>query len=390
MAIEIDIKVQRKEFLLQMEMKSTERRIGILGASGCGKSMTLKSISGIEQPFDGKIVIEENIFFDSKAKINLTPQQRKIGYLFQNYALFPTMTVEDNIVIGVKEKSKKEKKQIVEQLLQQFHLEGLQKRYPDELSGGQQQRVALARIMAYEPQLILLDEPFSALDSFLKESMKQEMKEFLNDYKGNMILVSHSRDEIYEFCDWLIVMEKGRVIESGKTKKIFEKPRHVTTAKLTGCKNISAIEKIDEHTCYAIDWKIRLTVKDVIDEQDKYIGFRAHDMERIFEEDRNNLSLQEENIFASRIKNYSDAPFEITYVLEEMEEFSQKEFLRKDFLKKESHMLSLNDKTTIEDTNHGVLWYKVGKRKLEIAESIHDRMYFKIPSEKIFLMKDVT
>lgn len=375
--IEINIKVKRKEFLLQMEMNSKERRIGILGASGCGKSMTLKSISGIEQPFDGKIRIEENTFFDSKKKINLTPQQRKIGYLFQNYALFPTMSVEENILIGVKEKSKKEKQQIVAKLLEQFHLEGLQKRYPDELSGGQQQRVALARLMAYEPQLILLDEPFSALDSFLKESMKQEMKEFLNNYKGNMILVSHSRDEIYEFCDWIIVMDKGQVIECGWTKDIFEKPKHVTTAKLTGCKNISKMKRIDSHTCYAMDWGITIKVEDEIDQKAGYIGFRAHDMKQVKEEEVDGLLLSQcQNIYAGNIKNYAEAPFEITYVLSEIEQLSNPKF--DGFI----------EKSTKENVGMGELWYKVGKSNLNIKHDMGSKMYFTIPENKVFVMEE--
>ena len=161
----IEVKIQRKlnTFELNIDFKSDSKRIGILGASGCGKSMTLKSIAGIEPPESGLIKIEGKTVYDSENKVNLKPQKRNIGYLFQNYALFPTMTVEKNIAAGLKGK-KHENAKRVREMIEKFQLTGLEKRFPAELSGGQQQRVALARIMAYKPDVILLDEPFSALD----------------------------------------------------------------------------------------------------------------------------------------------------------------------------------------------------------------------------------
>ena len=169
MAIEVKIQRKRNTFELNIDFKSDSKRIGILGASGCGKSMTLKSIAGIEPPESGLIKIEGKTVYDSENKVNLKPQKRNIGYLFQNYALFPTMTVEKNIAAGLKGK-KQENAKRVREMIEKFQLTGLEKRFPAELSGGQQQRVALARIMAYKPDVILLDEPFSALDMYLKDS----------------------------------------------------------------------------------------------------------------------------------------------------------------------------------------------------------------------------
>ena len=166
--LEVNIQKKLKEFDLNVDFELKKGCLGILGPSGCGKSMTLKSIAGIENPDNGVVNLitdKENIYFDSDKKINLKPQKRNVGYLFQNYALFPNMTVEENVAIGL---SKNYDEKIVSEMIKRFRLEGLEKRYPRQLSGGQQQRVALARILAYGPDVLLLDEPFSAMDTFLK------------------------------------------------------------------------------------------------------------------------------------------------------------------------------------------------------------------------------
>ena len=155
--------------MLEADFEQEEGCMGILGASGCGKSMTLKCIAGIETPDSGRICLDGQVLFDSEKKINQKPQKRQVGFLFQNYALFPTMTVEENIGCGVRDRSLR--KQIVREQIQRFQLQGLENLKPSQLSGGQQQRTALARMLAGQPRLILLDEPFSALDSFLRDQM---------------------------------------------------------------------------------------------------------------------------------------------------------------------------------------------------------------------------
>ena len=184
------------------------------------KSMTLKSIAGIETPDFGMIQIDDKVLFDSANKVDLKPQKRNVGYLFQNYALFPTMTVAKNIAAGLKG-SKEEKQKKVQEMIEKFALTGLADRLPGQLSGGQQQRVALARIMAYEPDVILLDEPFSALDVFLKDRLQQELIEMLKDYEGTVLMVSHSRDEIYRFSEELLIMDQGKPVIYGETKEIL-------------------------------------------------------------------------------------------------------------------------------------------------------------------------
>ena len=276
MAIEVRIHREFDDFKLDVQFQSESRRIGILGASGCGKSLTLKSIAGIERPETGKIESAGKVFFDSAKKIWMPPQERNVGYLFQNYALFPTITVEKNIGIALR-CGKKEKEKKVRDMIDRFSLQGLEKKLPGQLSGGQQQRTALARIMIYEPDMILLDEPFSALDSYLKEQTQRECLELLQDYAGTVILVSHSRDEIYRFSEEVLVMDGGKAVIQKTVKELFEHPQKVAAAKLTGCKNIEEIVWKDGKHLYVPGWDMVIPagMGNVGDAQ--AIGIRAHE-----------------------------------------------------------------------------------------------------------------
>ena len=299
MAMEVKIHKKLGEYELDVHWKSTKKRIGILGASGSGKSLTLKSIAGIEHPDQGHIQIGDHVLYDSDSRICLKPQKRNVGYMFQNYALFPTMTVEQNVGAGLAGNKK---------MIRHFRLEGLEKRLPRELSGGQQQRVALARIMAYEPSVILLDEPFSALDVFLKDRLQQEMMELLSDYDGTVILVSHSRDEIYRFSEDLLVIDDGKQICYGDTKAIFDRPEQVEAARLTGCKNIVQVKKLDEHSIEIPDWGTRLHLEQEIDAEITHIGLRAHEFIPVWGE-------REDNCIPVKEKGKAEFPFEWKYFL---------------------------------------------------------------------------
>ena len=276
MAIEVRIHREFDDFKLDVQFQSESRRIGILGASGSGKSLTLKSIAGIERPETGKIESAGKVFFDSAKKIWMPPQERNVGYLFQNYALFPTMTVEKNIGIALR-CGKKEKEKKVRDMIERFSLQGLEKKLPGQLSGGQQQRTALARIMIYEPDMILLDEPFSALDSYLKEQTQRECLELLQDYPGTVILVSHSRDEIYRFSEEVLVMDGGKAVIQKTVKELFEHPQKVAAAKLTGCKNIEEIVWKDGKHLYVPGWD--MVIPDGMGNVGgaQAIGIRAHE-----------------------------------------------------------------------------------------------------------------
>ena len=162
---------------MDISLTAGNETLGFLGASGCGKSLTLRCIAGVETPDEGRIVVNDRVFFDSEKKINLSPQERKTALLFQNYQLFPNLSVAENVAAGMDPKmDKEERAELVHKYLALFGLAGFEKRYPMRLSGGQQQRVALARMLAARPKILMFDEPFSALDAHLKESLQRSVR----------------------------------------------------------------------------------------------------------------------------------------------------------------------------------------------------------------------
>ena len=258
MSLHIDITKSLSSFNLDVSMESKGGIIGFLGASGSGKSMTLKCIAGLEKPSKGKIVINDKVLFDSEEKINVKTRDRKVGFLFQNYALFPHMTIKDNIEIGLDKISKEEKSKLSANYIKKFGLEGLESRYPWQLSGGQQQRVALARALITSPDILLLDEPFSALDNHLRASMERELVEILKDYEGTVVFVTHDIAEAYRVCDKIIVFDGGKAKDIRDKNKLFEAPQSLAEAKLTGCKNISKAKKLDNNFIFAEGWNLKL------------------------------------------------------------------------------------------------------------------------------------
>ena len=256
-------------------VSDSAKSLGILGASGCGKSMTLKCIAGIEIPDSGRIVLDDRVLFDSEKRINLPPGERRIGYLFQNYALFPTMTVLKNVEAGIRGK-KHERRQQAMEMIERMGIADLINRYPDQLSGGQQQRAALARMLAAKPQMILLDEPFSALDTYLRDALQREMKNLMAKFDGHVIMVSHSRDELYRLCSHMAVMDNGRVLCTDSARAVFDNPKSVQAARLTGCKNISEIERTGDCEIYAKDWGLYLKTACPVSEGITHAGIRAH------------------------------------------------------------------------------------------------------------------
>lgn len=330
-----------------MQFSAGRGCLGILGPSGCGKSMTLKSIAGIVRPDGGRIrmrtvepegaagkdgamkVLSEHVLYDSAARIDIRPQKRNVGYLFQNYALFPNMTVEQNIAVGLQNGKNREKntknsgnqkdsKKVIQDMIELFHLEGLEKQYPLQLSGGQQQRVALARILAYEPEVLLFDEPFSAMDTFLREGLRLELLKVLQRYQGISVLVTHDRDEAYQLCDHLLLLDEGRVLAAGETKEIFADPVTPKAARLTGCKNLSRIEKLDRHKIRALDWGgITLVTEAEVTEQMTHAGIRAHDFMAVSAGEAELLGKQGgRNLIEVKGPVVSEMPFEWYVTLE--------------------------------------------------------------------------
>ena len=277
MSLLVEIEKQLGNFHLDVRFQAETETLALLGASGCGKSMTLKCIAGIMTPDRGRIVLNGRVLFDSEARIDLPPQQRRVGYLFQNYALFPTMTVEKNILCGICSGSKAEKAVALSATLHRFRLEGLEKRYPAQLSGGQQQRAALARILVGKPRILMLDEPFSALDSYLREEVEGEVGSLLANFAGTALLVTHNRDEAYRLCKEMIVLNEGQVLRAGKTKEVFADPQSVAAARLTGCKNILPCTPLDSHTVRLDGWDTTLRLALPVPAGCTAVGIRAHD-----------------------------------------------------------------------------------------------------------------
>ncbi len=307
MNLSVDIKKSYDDFGLRVKFDSDSKRIGILGASGSGKSMTLKAISGLITPDEGRISVGKSILYDSREKVNVKTADRNVGYLFQSYALFPNMTVRENLESALHGARRRERRavsgrtqegsingqaagtgnniagkqgdrRLVNTYIKKFGLEEVADHRPGELSGGQQQRTALARMLICDPGLLLLDEPFSAVDTFMKEGMRLELIRILNEYNKQVILVSHDRDEIYQMCNYLVLMDKGRVIAHGKTDELFRHPGTEVAARLTGCKNISRIEKLTEHRIKALDWGgLELVTGEKVTDDITHAGIRAHD-----------------------------------------------------------------------------------------------------------------
>ena len=272
MNLEVNIKKKLRDFNLDVDFTVKDEIFALLGASGCGKSMTLKCIAGIETPDFGKIILNGRTLFDSENKINLPPQARRAGYLFQNYALFPNMTVAQNITFAATgDKSSKLKEN-----LERFQLNGLENAYPRQLSGGQCQRVALARVLTSHAEILLLDEPFSALDSHLKWQLELELADIFKHYRA-AVLVSHDRGEVYRLADTVAVMHNGIIGTLDDKHEVFKHPKTLAATILTGCKNISPAKKISENKLFAEDWKLELPAENIPDKL-KFVGIRSHDL----------------------------------------------------------------------------------------------------------------
>ena len=264
MSIYVDIEKDLGSFCLKARFETGDETLSLLGPSGCGKSMTLRCIAGIETPDRGKIIVDGVTLFDFEKKINLSPQQRHTGFLFQNYALFPNMTVAQNIRAGAKrEKDPRKRLEMIRTVMERFDLESLADRLPHQLSGGQQQRVALARILVSSPRVLMLDEPFSALDSHLRFKLEQEVRHVIRQFGKTVLLVSHDRDEVYRMSDSIAIMDSGKIERIGPRCDVFADPQTRKGAILTGCKNISAIERLANGRVRAVDWDMELNLPDL-------------------------------------------------------------------------------------------------------------------------------
>ncbi len=308
MNLQVDLQTQLPGFNLEVAFETQAATLGLLGASGSGKSLTLRCIAGLETPSQGRIVLNQRVLFDSSQGINLPSRQRRIGFLFQNYALFPHQSVAQNVAFGLQGLPKVERAQRLETQLARVQLQGLEDRYPHQLSGGQQQRVALARALATEPELLLLDEPFSALDTHLRSQMEKLLLDVLSAYAGVSLFVTHNLEEAYRICPNLLVLAEGQVVANGPKQEIFQRPPSFAVAQLTGCKNFSRAHVVAPQQVEALDWNCRLRVPDPVPRALAYVGIRAHHLAFL-------ESADSENSFACWLAQTSETPFRMTLYL---------------------------------------------------------------------------
>lgn len=348
MSLYINIEKNLSSFNLNVNFEHNKGVLGFLGSSGSGKSMSLKCISGLVTPSSGKIILNDRTFFDSDNKINLSPQKRKVGYLFQNYALFPNMNIVDNIEAGVSSLSEKERRTLCKEYIERLGLLGLENRYPWQLSGGQQQRVALARALITAPDILLLDEPFSALDQHLRNNLEKELMSILKNYNGNVIFVTHDISEAYRICDSIIVYENGISLEKRDKKDLFKSPKSLSEAVLTGCKNISKAKKSGMQTIYAEEWGNEFIVNGEIPENIEYICIRAHDIEI-------SDNLNTENTYSYLIDNIIENPFEFTIYLKSENNLGSKQI---EYKVEKKHMnFSINDTVTFSFSKDNLFYF---------------------------------
>lgn len=267
MSLIVNIEKRLGNFFLRADFEMASETLAALGESGAGKTLLLKCIAGIELPDKGKIILDGRVLFDSQKRINLAPQKRRVGFLFQECALFPNMTLLQNVLCAAKTQ---EARSVAAAYIKRFGLSQKENLYPAALSGGERQRAALARLLVSEPKVFLLDEPFSALDSNRKSELERLLLELLEEKKRPAILVTHDRNEAFRLCSKIAFVDRGKYSRPVDKREFFESPATVAAARLSGCKNISRLKWLSDDTAYALDWgiKIRAAGPDVMVRQE--------------------------------------------------------------------------------------------------------------------------
>ncbi len=272
----VNLKKKLPGFTLDAQLEANGQPLGLLGTSGSGKSMTLRCIAGLDSPNQGRIVLNGRVLFDSQRGINIPSRQRRIGFVFQNYALFPHLSIAKNIGFGLQNLPELERRQRIAKYMDMMQLQGLENRYPEQISGGQQQRVALARALAIHPEALLLDEPLSALDTYLRSRIERLLSETLSTYEGVTLFVTHKLEEAYRICQDLLILSQGKVIANDTKETIFERPPSFEVAQVTECKNFSTARMIEPQKIEAQDWGCTLQVVEPIPDSLTCVGIRAH------------------------------------------------------------------------------------------------------------------
>jgi molybdate transport system permease protein len=312
MALEIHIEKKLAEFTLDVSFNSGSAPLSILGPSGAGKTMLLRCIAGLERAHRGRIALDGRVLLDIERRIQVPARDRRVGMLFQHYALFPHRTVAENIAFGLQKLPRAERARRVTLLAERTHIGGLERRYPREISGGEQQRAALARALAIEPEALLLDEPLSALDTHLRSQMEAQLQETFATYRRPALLVTHNVEEAYRLGEQMLVLSRGRVAAFGAKEDIFRHPPSLEVARLTGCKNFSRARAVSQNIVEAIDWGCQLRIAHALTGPVAHVGIRAHQIDFV---EANNASTPQENVFPCWLARSSETPFRITLYL---------------------------------------------------------------------------
>ncbi len=366
MSLEVDIRKSFGAFTLDVAFAAGDETVGFLGASGCGKSLTLRCIAGIETPDEGRIVVNGRVFFDSEAGVNLTPQQRKTALLFQNYMLFPNLTVADNVAAGIgRDVPRAERERIVSAELERFGLRGFGQRYPAQLSGGQQQRVALARMLAARPGILMLDEPFSALDAHLKGLLEQNLVSLFDAFSGTILYVSHDIDEALRFCDRIAVVEAGRIMEIDTGDDLVNRPQSEAALKLSGCKNAPEARYAGDHRVLLPKWGVTVETDEEVPPDVRCLGIRASYLER--------ADGPGPNCYRVRVDRVSDSRFERTALLG----FVDREEGAPDAVGSDE-----NEMTYL----HQHLFWRVSKLRSDGLPQAGEELWVRIPPDRIYLV----
>ena len=308
--LKVDLDHQLGPFALQLAFSSSSRRLGILGASGAGKSQLLRCLAGLETPERGRIELNGRVLFDSESKINLPLQRRRIGLVVQHYALFPHLNVAENVGFSLSTLPPEQRQERVRHQLERVGLRELGHRYPSQLSGGQQQRIALARALASEPDLLLLDEPFSAQDTYLRRQLQQQLADLLQDCQVPALLVTHDLEEAYRLSDDLLVIDQGKLLAHGPNHEVFDQPRDLVVARLSGCKNFSRIHQLSPTRLWALDWQLEIQRQEPVDAAISHVGIRANHLKLVAAEQIHQPLAS--NQWLCQLVKVSEGPFQVS------------------------------------------------------------------------------
>ena len=359
MPLEVHIEKRLAPFTLQVRFAIGDAPLSVLGASGAGKTMLLRIIAGLEQPDRGRIVLNGRTLFDSEAGIDVPARDRRVGMLFQSYALFPHKSVAANVAFGLAGVAPAARAERISRFASLTNIDFIANRNVRTLSGGEQQRVALARALATEPEALLLDEPLAALDTHLRSRMQALLEETFLEHPRPALLVTHNVEEAYRMSPEMLVLARGRVAAFGPKREVFERPATTEVALLTGCKNISRARVEADGTVSALDWKARLRFPELPDAEAKFVGIRAHHL--AFD----GLKQGEQgaaNVVPCWLAHVSEGPFRSTV------------FLRTRELEQASDEIELQAELTREE------WARLSAQRQPWA--------VRLAPEKLFLMKE--